>query len=431
MTWTTAQQAAIDARGQNLLLSAAAGSGKTAVLTERIKKLITDMDDPADITELLVLTFTRASAGEMKTRISSGIAKALSEAEQERNTPLARHLSRQLALMSSAQISTLDSFFQTLIRRHFYLIDLDPNTKMLTDSNEIYALEQAVLSEVLETYYERGEPAFLDCADLLSGGFEDSGFKDTILSLYHFSCSMPFPEDWLGSLSRPYGENGAAALSDLPWTKDILEDFRRRAQSWADSYRQIFTFLENEPALAPYAETLSDEFDAFTILSKAETWDEWYKDAPNISFAKLKAVKKSSSEDPIRFEEIKNNVQAIRNSVKKEVSERLIPFFAISEEQWLHDVIRMYPIVRALSDVTIAFSRAYANRKKQEGLMEFTDMEHYVLDILVDKTAEGFTPERAGEFPSSAARELQKKYKEIMIDEYQDTNDVQLSLIHI
>ena len=137
MTWTTAQQAAIDARGQNLLLSAAAGSGKTAVLTERIKKLITDMDDPADITELLVLTFTRASAGEMKTRISSGIAKALSEAEQERNTPLARHLSRQLALISSAQISTLDSFFQTLIRRYFYLIDLDPNTKMLTDSNEI------------------------------------------------------------------------------------------------------------------------------------------------------------------------------------------------------------------------------------------------------------------------------------------------------
>lgn len=120
---------------------------------------------------------------------------------------------------------------------------------MLTDSNEIYALEQAVLSEVLETYYERGEPAFLDCADLLSGGFEDSGFKDTILSLYHFSCSMPFPEDWLGSLSRPYGENGAAALSDLPWTKDILEDFRRRAQSWADSYRQIFTFLEtNRPS---------------------------------------------------------------------------------------------------------------------------------------------------------------------------------------
>ena len=425
MTWTTAQQAAIDARGQNLLLSAAAGSGKTAGLTERIKKLITDMDDPADITELLVLTFTRASAGEMKARISSGIAKALSEAEQERNTPLARHLSRQLALMSSSQISTLDSFFQTLIRRYFYLIDLDPNTKMLTDSNEIYALEQDVLSEVLETYYERGEPAFLDCADLLSGGFEDSGFKDTILSLYHFSCSMPFPEDWLGSLSRPYGENGAAALSDLPWTKDILEDFRRRAQSWADSYRQIFIFLENEPALAPYAETLSDEFDAFTILSKAETWDEWYKDAPNISFAKLKAVKKSSSEDPIRFEEIKNNVQAIRNSVKKEVSERLIPFFAIPEEQWLHDVIRMYPIVRALSDITIAFSRAYAGRKKQEGLMEFTDMEHYVLDILVDKTAEGFTPERAGEFPSSAALELQKKYKEIMIDEYQDTNDVQ------
>lgn len=97
--------------------------------------------------------------------------------------------------------------------------------------------------------------------------------------------------------------------------------------------------------------------------------------------------------------------------MKKEVSERLIPFFAIPEEQWLHDVIRMYPIVRALSEVTIAFSRAYAGRKKQEGLMEFTDMEHYVLDILVDKTAEGFTPERAGEFPSSAARELQKNIK--------------------
>ena len=126
-------------------------------------------------------------------------------------------------------------------------------------------------------------------------------------------------------------------------------------------------------------------------------------------FAKLKAVKKSSSEDPIRFEEIKNNVQAIRNSVKKEVSERLIPFFAVSEEQWLHDVIRMYPIVRALSDVTIAFFPCLCQPQKAGRPYGITDMEHYVLDILVDKTAEGFTPERAGEFPSSAARELQKK----------------------
>ena len=193
MTWTAAQQSALDARNQNLLLAASAGSGKTAVLTARIKELLTDTDNPLDISEILVLTFTRAAAGEMKTRIASNISKALLQAREKNDTGLIRHLSRQLSLLSGAQISTLDSFFQTLIRQYFYLIDLDPDTQILSDVNEIDLLKQDVLNEVLEAYYAESNPSFLDCADLLSRGFNDTVLRDTVLYLYNFSCSMAFP----------------------------------------------------------------------------------------------------------------------------------------------------------------------------------------------------------------------------------------------
>ena len=425
MKWTREQQSALDLRGRNLLLSASAGSGKTAVLTARIKELLTDEKDPADISDLLILTFTRAAAGEMKTRIASHIAKALSKAQSEGNQFLIRHLSRQTALLSGAQISTLDSFFQSLIHQYFYLIDLDPDTKILNDNNEIDLLMQEVLDEVLEKYYEEGTEEFLDCADLLSRGFQDRGLKDTVLYLYKFSCSMPFPENWLSKLADPYHIPQTKTLSSVPWAAPVMGEYQMLAKGWEDSYRQIFTLLEKEPDLNPYEETLSEEYAAFSFLAQTDSWESWYKGVPQITFERLKSISKSKVSNPMHLEEIKNQIQNIRKNVKTAFKKEIVPFFAVSEEQWINNVRDMYPVVRVLSRLAVDFLQAYNHRKKQERLMEFSDMEHYALDILLDKDNPDFSPEKANEFPSEATLAIRKKYKEIMIDEYQDTNGVQ------
>ena len=425
MTWTAAQQSALDARNQNLLLAASAGSGKTAVLTARIKELLTDTDNPLDISEILVLTFTRAAAGEMKTRIASNISKALLQAREKNDTGLIRHLSRQLSLLSGAQISTLDSFFQTLIRQYFYLIDLDPDTQILSDANEIDLLKQDVLNEVLEAYYAESNPSFLDCADLLSRGFNDTGLRDTVLYLYNFSCSMAFPEDWLSKLPLPYRIPEDSSLSSIPWATSILSEYQLTASGFEDAYRQIFSLLEIEPDLEDYIPVLSEEYDAFSFLARTGSWKDWYAGVPGISFERLKSKPKNKAADPIRYEDTKNRIQDIRNSVKDKFKKKISPFFSIPEQQWIDNVRDMSPIVEVISRITIDFLRAYHARKKQDGLMEFSDMEHYALDILLDKENPCFTTEKAELFPSEAALMIQKKYKEIMIDEYQDTNGVQ------
>ncbi len=425
MTWTAAQQSALDARNQNLLLAASAGSGKTAVLTARIKELLTDTDNPLDISEILVLTFTRAAAGEMKTRIASNISKALLQAREKNDTGLIRHLSRQLSLLSGAQISTLDSFFQTLIRQYFYLIDLDPDTQILSDANEIDLLKQDVLNEVLEAYYAESNPSFLDCADLLSRGFNDTGLRDTVLYLYNFSCSMAFPEDWLSKLPLPYRIPENSSLSSIPWATSILSEYQLTASGFEDAYRQMFSLLEIEPDLEDYLPVLSEEYDAFSFLARTGNWKDWYAGVPRISFERLKSKPKNKAAGPIRYEDIKNRIQDIRNSVKDKFKKKISPFFSIPEEQWIDNVRDMSPVVEVISRITIDFLRAYHARKKQDGLMEFSDMEHYALDILLDKENPRFTTEKAELFPSEAALMIQKKYKEIMIDEYQDTNGVQ------
>ena len=170
--WTPAQQEALDTRNKNLLLSAAAGSGKTAVLTERITRIAGDMESGIDINELLVLTFTKAAAAEMKSRVSASLTNKLREADAENNLPLIHHLERQLSLMGSAQISTLDSFFQSLLRQYFYLLDLDPKTQIMADENEGYLLKEAVLAEVLERWYEEADPDFLKTADLFASRYQ-------------------------------------------------------------------------------------------------------------------------------------------------------------------------------------------------------------------------------------------------------------------
>ena len=183
MSWTPQQEEALRIRNKNLLLSAAAGSGKTAVLTERITRLAADPESHTGIHELLVLTFTKAAASEMKSRISASLTRELEAADAAKDLPLVRHLERQISLLSSAQISTLDAFFQSLVRQYFYLLDLDPKTRIMADENDARILADDVLTEVLERWYEEGDPDFLTTCDLFASGHQDQALRQMILRI--------------------------------------------------------------------------------------------------------------------------------------------------------------------------------------------------------------------------------------------------------
>lgn len=432
MSWTPQQEEALQVRNRNLLLSAAAGSGKTAVLTERIIRLVKDPENHTDINQLLVLTFTKAAASEMKSRVSAALTRELDEATTAEDRPLMRHLERQITLLSSAQISTLDSFFQSLVRQYFYLLDLDPKIKILADENENHLIEEEVLSEVLERWYEEGDADFLEAADFFVSRYQDRALKDIILKLHDFSDTMAFPEVWLENLPKNYEIPEDAHLDDLPWTKPVLDNLTALLEKICDLYRQAFAVMEKNPAAnAVYSEKLGEEYAFFSEAAKVSTWKALYA-IPSFSFATLKGISKdqvaqfhfSSSKEFTNSADAKA-IKDLRDSVKAIYTKKLSPFFSIEEDQWLRETRSMGAMTSVLARLTLDFSKAYRQRKKQEGYMDFSDSERYALELLLDRSAVGFTPERATDFPSETARSLQKKYKEVMIDEYQDTNEVQ------
>ena len=430
--WTKEQEEALSVRGKNLLLSAAAGSGKTAVLTERIARLVKDPENHTDINELLVLTFSKAAASEMKARISQALSDALKEADDADDEGRIRHLEKQISLLGSAQISTLDSYFQSIIRQYFYLLDLDPKTRIISDENEEFLLEDDVLSSVLEKWYEKGNPDFLDTVDLFADRYQDRALKDMVLRIFHFASSLPFPEDWIRRLPDSYRIPENTSMDDLPWDKPVLEKLISLSEKIMDSYRQIFAIMEMNPAAeAVYSEQMSGEYAYFSTLSSMKSWKDWFR-LPSFAFARLKGMSKAQAEAfhfaksaDFTNSEDAETIKNLRESAKKLWQKEIAPFAQIPEKQWIEETAAMLPTVTVLSRLALDFSAALKSRKKQEGLMDFNDMEHYALDILLDRDNPAFTPEKASSFPSAAALSIRSRFKEVMIDEYQDTNGVQ------
>lgn len=430
--WTKEQEEALSVRGKNLLLSAAAGSGKTAVLTERIARLVKDPKNHTDINELLVLTFTKAAASEMKSRISQALSDALKEADDADDEGRIRHLEKQISLLGSAQISTLDSYFQSIIRQYFYLLDLDPKTRIISDENEEFLLEDDVLSSVLERWYEKGNPDFLDTVDLFADRYQDRALKDMVLRIFHFASSLPFPEDWIQRLPDSYRIPENTSMDDLTWDKPVLEKLISLSEKIMDSYRQIFAIMEMNPAAeAVYSEQMSGEYAYFSTLSSMKSWKDWFR-LPSFAFARLKGMSKAQAEAfhfaksaDFTNSEDAETIKNLRESAKKLWQKEIAPFAQIPEKQWIEETAAMLPTVTVLSRLALDFSAALKSRKKQEGLMDFNDMEHFALDILLDRDNPAFTPEKASSFPSAAALSIRSRFKEVMIDEYQDTNGVQ------
>lgn len=411
MAWTNEQQAAIDSRGQTLLLSAAAGSGKTAVLVERIIRRLLDKEYPIDITELLVVTFTKAAAAEMRDRIGTALMKALSETKDPR-------VERQLALLPSAQISTLHAFCQHVIRKYFYTIDLDPAFS-IAGEEELNLLRRQVLEDVFLSYYEDDEKASIlyPLADMFGSDRGDDILMDTVSRMYTYARSLAWPEHWLKEAARAYDVAPDAVIDDMVWAGPIKDAVRRILEEDAHLYDGVLYHLRQREAFAPACDTFVAEQAALRQAAQARSWNDLSRFVRAIDFPRLKSLRKLSDDDKAVWERCKK----VRDDVKKDVIKTLQSvYFSATPEEWLDGMRAMKPIMDGLVTLTLDFAKAYGAAKKEKGWIDFSDLEHFCLQILLAPDA---SPEHP--VPSAAAEELRSQYEEVFIDEYQDTNGVQ------
>lgn len=411
MAWTNEQQAAIDSRGQTLLLSAAAGSGKTAVLVERIIRRLLDKEYPIDITELLVVTFTKAAAAEMRDRIGTALMKALSETKDPR-------VERQLALLPSAQISTLHAFCQHVIRKYFYTIDLDPAFS-IAGEEELNLLRRQVLEDVFLSYYEDDEKASIlyPLADMFGSDRGDDVLMDTVSRMYTYARSLAWPEHWLKEAARAYDVAPDAVIDDMVWAGPIKDAVRRILEEDARLYDGVLYHLRQREAFAPACDTFVAEQAALRQAAQARSWNDLSRFVRAIDFPRLKSLRKLSDDDKAVWERCKK----VRDDVKKDVIKTLqAVYFSATPEEWLDGMRAMKPVMDGLVTLTLDFAKAYGAAKKEKGWIDFSDLEHFCLQILLAPDA---SPEHP--VPSAAAEELRSQYEEVFIDEYQDTNGVQ------
>ena len=407
--WTKEQQEVIRLRDRNILVSAAAGSGKTAVLVERILNKITDNTHPADIDRLLIMTFTRAAAGEMKERISAVIEKALGE------DPDNEHLQRQTTLLHTAQITTIDGFCAYIIRNYFHLIGLDPGYRT-ADEGELKLLRGDVVKALLEEHYAQKDEKFQKFVECFATGKSDENLGDLIQKLYEMAMSNPFPEKWLQKCLGDYRIESLEELRETEWMKmlwDAVGDELQEAELLIREARNVCAEADG-PYL--YEDTLNSDLILvrdLQELAEKRDYNGTVKVLVKPAFARLSTKKALDVE-----EQKKQRVKELRDEEKgilKELGQR---YFQSSEEEILEMIRYVREPIEMLIELTIQFMEQFGMAKREKNILDFTDMEHFALQILMTKEGEEI-------HMSQAARELSAKYDEVLVDEYQDSNFVQ------
>lgn len=411
MNFTPDQQRVIDTRNANILVSAAAGSGKTAVLVERIIQMITDEKKPVDIDRLLIVTFTSAAAAQMRERISRAVSQKLDE------NPESEHLQRQASLIHNALITTIDSFCLFVIRNNFNEIGLDPAFRV-ADESEVKMLEADVMGKLLEQAHTEPTERFLYFIESYSAGTNEKKIEEAILRLYHFSMSYPFPEEWLMERLEDYRAGDVGELSGKKWFQCALAYIRTVLQECRDRLYQALAIAGSAGGPSQYTETLMEDIELVERLRGTSDYNALYELFTYSSFARLPA-KKMEGVDPV----LKDMVKAIRDEVKKSVTDLKKFLFQISVEDTLNDMAVCQEAVEELVSLTLAFKQMLDQTKRDKNVIDFSDMEHFALKILLKKDEDGQV------VPSNTALELQDYFEEIMIDEYQDSNEVQELLL--
>ena len=408
VSWTTEQQQVIDLRNRNILVSAAAGSGKTAVLVERIVKIITDKNHPVDIDHLLIVTFTNAAAAEMRERIGNAIEKALDE------QPGNEHLLRQLTLIHNAQITTIDSFCLYVVRNHFHEIDLEPNFR-IGDEGELKLLREDVLGRVLEQNYEEPSEAFSDFVEGYASGRTDAALNEMILQLYEFSRSYPWPEKWLDSFVGIYRIENREELDRAEWLAPLTENICFVLKDCEQLLKQALAVTQQDDGPDMYEKAVRSDLEKYESLSKLTSFCELSVALSDIKYDRL-ASSRGFEGDPDKLELVKSLREQAKDVVKKLCKQ----YFFCSLEMMIEQLERTEPMLEEVVRLTKQFADEFAAAKRRKNLVDFHDVEHFALQILVDEETEK---------AKKTAEEFRDTFEEIMIDEYQDSNEVQETLL--
>ncbi|MHA0855785.1 helicase-exonuclease AddAB subunit AddA [Paenibacillus sp. CMAA1364] len=417
--WSDNQWKAITHSGDHILVAAAAGSGKTAVLVERIIRKIMNEEDGFSVDRLLVATFTKAAASEMRQRIREALDKEL---EKE---PDNAHLRRQLALLGKASITTLHSFCMEVIRRYYQWIPLDPGFRIL-NQNEAELLRQEILEQLFEEKYGQAgdEGIFLRVADWFSGERSDDALYLLIQKLYDFSRSHSWPDDWLGHMASQFLISDITTLDDSPWVQSIVKDAKLSIAGASGLLQQAISLAMSPGGPAPYVDNLRDDLEMVESLRECLEdfpWNALYDAFQTISFGKLKSCRKDETDA-----DIQERVKELRDNVKKILNELKNSLFGRSADTYLNELHDVAPVMKELSEVVIQFGQLYQAEKKSRAVVDFSDLEHYCLQILrhPDSSMDQL-------LPSDAAIEYANHFDEVLLDEYQDTNNVQEDIVRL
>lgn len=404
MNWTKDQLSAIELSGKNLLVSAAAGSGKTTVLVERIIKKITHPTNPVDIDSLLITTFTNAAATKMRSEIYNAITKRLLAEPGNKN------LARQLILINRASICTIHSFCLDIIRQNFHLLGLPPDFRVADDS-EVALLKARAADEIMEEMYETEDQEFLDLCSAYSDQRGDHGVMDLMLTVHGFVKSMPFYDKWLKNSTDMFlHKNG---FENSPWAKVLIADSKIKVMAVIDSIYDMIESLKDDELLYGYIETFNSDANQIEKLynSLNKGWDCIVDAAADIEFERIYSSKKLDKE-------IKAPIAEFRDGIKNKINDIRKNIFCRYSKQIESEHKELFNRLNALSNLVIEFDRRFLTIKREQKVVDFNDLEHLCLEMFCDRSGGGVKP-------SEIAKELRLKYKEILIDEYQDANELQ------
>lgn len=412
ISFTPDQQKVIELHHRNILVSAAAGSGKTAVLVERIIQMVCNEAHPVDIDKLLIVTFTNAAAAEMRERISQGIAKQL------KLHPGSEHIERQATLLHNALITTIDSFCLYLIKNHFHEIGLDPAFRV-ADEGEIKLLKQDVLGELLEDHFTSKEEAFLNCVEFFCPNGRENNLEDIIQKFYTFAMSYPWPEEWLEARKADYQIGNVEQLETSDIGAYALKYLQRVLEGCLGLLMQAKKICEEPDGPYMYGDLLEKECLALERIASCNSLKAYESKIFGITFDRL-PTKKDASVSVEKREQAKE----LRNRVKETLKGLQSSFFAKPLDSHVRQLKESAPYMETLIDLTKEFADRLKQKKQEKKILDFSDMEHFALNILIRK--EGDTL-----LPSPVAKEYREHFEEILIDEYQDSNLVQEYLLQI
>ncbi|MDU1402365.1 helicase-exonuclease AddAB subunit AddA [Clostridium sp.] len=414
--WTDEQLSAIKTRNCNLLVAAAAGSGKTAVLVERIIRIITNKDNPVDIDKLLVVTFTNAAAAEMRERIAAAISKALDK------EPTSKNLQKQLTLLNRANITTMHSFCLDVIKNNFHKIDLDPSFR-IGDQTEGILIKDEVIETLFEEKYDQEDTEFTSLVEAFSTYKNDDNLKELIINMYNFIMSGPWPENWLKENAEAFNIETMEELNNSKWVLVLKNSIKVEIEGYIKMLEKAIEIINLTDGLEPYLETFSNEL--YSIKNAYNSidcgLDDIYSSLCSISFGRLKSIKK----DKVSDENAQNTVKSIRDDIKKKISELINNIFSVTPEEMLINIKGAYPTIKKLTEIVLEFGEKFSQKKKEKNILDFNDLEHLCLKILSDKDENGNI------IPSKTAIEFKNLFDEVLVDEYQDSNNVQETIIEL